>query len=139
MRVKTVICIATGMLIITLVGALVVFLDRGRLIPSVGDSGTQANRRPSVILITVDTLRADHLSCYGYPRKTSPNIDQFAQDALLFENCLSHAPMTRPSCASILSGFLPHETKVFESPPCRLEWRRFLRFCSGKDIKPQQW
>lgn len=71
------------------------------------------NSRPSVILITVDTLRADHLSCYGYQKNTSPNIDQFSKDALLFENCLSHAPVTSSSFASMLSGYFPHETKVF--------------------------
>ena len=74
-------------------------------------------KMPSIILITVDTLRADHLGCYGYSMNTSPNIDQFAADGLLFENCLSHAPVTSSSFASILSGFLPHETKVFENLP----------------------
>ena len=70
------------------------------------------SRRPSVILITADTLRADHLGCYGYSRNTSPHIDAFARDAILFENCLSHAPDTRLSLASLLSGFLPHETQM---------------------------
>lgn len=74
-------------------------------------------KRPNVILISVDTLRPDHLSCYGYHRNTSPHIDQFAKDALVFENCLSHAPTTSSSIASILSGFLPHETKVFRNLP----------------------
>ena len=69
---------------------------------------------PSIFLITVDTLRADHLSCHGYSRNTSPNIDKFAQDALLFENCLSHAPATGCSVTSMLSGFLPHETRILE-------------------------
>lgn len=72
---------------------------------------------PNVILVTVDTLRADHLGCYRYPKKTSPHIDLFAGDALLFENCLAHAPLTGSSCASILSGFLPHETKVWRNIP----------------------
>jgi len=67
---------------------------------------------PNVILIIVDTFRPDHLGCYGYSRNTSPNIDRFAADSLLFENCFSHAPSTSASLASILSGYLPHETKV---------------------------
>jgi hypothetical protein len=78
-------------------------------------SGCARRRRakgPNVILIIVDTLRADHLGCYGYSRNTSGNIDRFAADSLLFENCFSHAPSTSASVASILSGFLPHETKV---------------------------
>lgn len=70
------------------------------------------NQPPNVILIVVDTLRADHLGCYDYRHNTSPNIDQFAQNALLFEYCFAHAPETKSSCASIISGFLPHETRV---------------------------
>ena len=77
-----------------------------------GCRGPQVGKGPSIILITVDTLRPDHLGCYGYSRNTSPNIDEFAADALLFENCLSHAPETWNSFGSILSGFLPHETKT---------------------------
>jgi len=72
-------------------------------------------RKPNIILISVDTLRPDHLGCYGYKRKTSPNLDKFASENLLFENCFSHAPKTGPSCSSFLSGFLPHETKVEEN------------------------
>lgn len=71
-----------------------------------------AGPRPNIIVIVVDTLRADHLGCYGYQRATSPNVDRFAADALLFERCLSHAPETRTSVAAIFSGFLPHETYV---------------------------
>ena len=67
---------------------------------------------PNIIFITIDTLRPDHLGCYGYHRNTSPNIDRFAEDAMLFDNCFSHAPETRLSFASILSGFLPFETKI---------------------------
>ena len=70
---------------------------------------------PSIILITVDTLRADHLGCYGYHRNTSPNIDRFARDGLLFEHCFSHAPETRLSFASLFSGFYPHETRIIEA------------------------
>ncbi|MHC4721708.1 MAG: sulfatase [Planctomycetota bacterium] len=77
-----------------------------------GCARSQPPKGPNVILIIVDTLRPDHLGCYGYSRNTSPNIDLFAADSLLFENCFAHAPSTSASVASILSGFLPHETKV---------------------------
>lgn len=70
---------------------------------------------PHVILISVDTLRPDHLGCYGYGKATSPHIDRLASESALFENAFAHAPMTGPSCASFLSGFLPHETKVFQN------------------------
>lgn len=85
------------------------------LAPVLWLSGCMRRRRakdPNVILIVVDTLRTDHLGCYGYSRNTCPNIDRFAADGLLFENCFSHAPSISASVASILSGFLPHETKV---------------------------
>ncbi|MGA1870804.1 MAG: sulfatase [bacterium] len=72
-------------------------------------------KKPSIILILVDTLRPDHLGCYGYSKNVSPNIDKFSADALLFKNCFSQASDTRLSCASILSGFFPHETKITES------------------------
>ncbi|MFC1799418.1 sulfatase [Candidatus Eisenbacteria bacterium] len=70
---------------------------------------------PSIILISVDTLRPDHLGCYGYGRDTSPGLDAFAKESLRFETCFAQAPNTRPSCSSILTGFLPHETKVFSN------------------------
>ena len=91
--------------------------------------------KPAIILVTVDTLRADHLSCYGYPKNTSPNIDAFAQEALLFENCFSHAPVTSSSCASILSGFLPHETKVFGNLPLPTEVETLPEILQRYDYK----
>ena len=62
---------------------------------------------PDVILVTLDTTRADHLSTYGYPRETSPNLTAFAQDALLFEDAHSTVGWTLPSHASILTGLYP--------------------------------
>jgi arylsulfatase A-like enzyme len=63
--------------------------------------------RPSVILISIDTLRADHLSCYGYSRNTSPNIDRFAQDGVLFTNTIAQSSWTLPSHMSMLTGLYP--------------------------------
>ncbi len=51
----------------------------------------------NVILISIDTLRADHLGVYGYNRNTSPNIDKFAQQSIIFENAYSQSPLTAPS------------------------------------------
>ncbi|MDH3745078.1 MAG: sulfatase-like hydrolase/transferase [Acidobacteriota bacterium] len=61
----------------------------------------------NVILISIDTLRPDHLGCYGYERPTSPAIDSFREEAVLFERAISHAPSTLHSHASILSSLLP--------------------------------
>ena len=52
---------------------------------------------PDVFIVSVDTLRADRLGCYGYAHPTTPNIDAFAKDALLFEDCLAEVPLTSPS------------------------------------------
>lgn len=50
--------------------------------------------RPSIILITIDALRADHLGCYGYERKTSPNIDKLAKEGVIFLNCFATSSAT---------------------------------------------
>ena len=61
-------------------------------------------RRPNLLLITVDTLRADHLGSYGYPRPTSPSIDQLAAEGVVFENAFTPVPTTAPAIASLLTG-----------------------------------
>jgi arylsulfatase A-like enzyme len=58
-------------------------------------------------LILVDTLRADHLGCYGYGRKTSPHIDALAADGIVFENGWAHAPSTRYSMPAIITSRWP--------------------------------
>jgi len=67
--------------------------------------------RPDLLLITVDTLRWDHLGCYGYPRATSPHIDALARDGLLFENAYVQIPKTTPSIASLMTGLYPQSHK----------------------------
>ncbi len=62
---------------------------------------------PNVILIILDTLRKDHLGCYGYERNTSPNIDAFAEDAVVFNNAFSAASWTLPSIAGIQTSQYP--------------------------------
>ena len=61
----------------------------------------------NVILIGIDTLRADHLGCYGYKRPTSPAIDELAKNGVIFENCFSQAPATAPSFMSIMTSRYP--------------------------------
>lgn len=65
-----------------------------------------------VILISIDTLRADHLPLYGYANVATPNIDALRGDGILFENAYSHCPMTLPSHVSMLTGLLPTEHEV---------------------------
>ena len=62
---------------------------------------------PNVVIIGVDSLRPDHLGCYGYERNTSPNIDRLARDGALFENTLTQAPWTTASFGTILTSLYP--------------------------------
>jgi arylsulfatase A-like enzyme len=62
---------------------------------------------PNVILISIDSLRADHLGCHGYGRDTSPSIDRIAAQSFRFASAVSQAPWTLPSHASILTGRNP--------------------------------
>lgn len=66
-------------------------------------------RGPSVVLVVVDTLRADRLGPYGGARPVSPNIDRLASRALVFDRAIAPAPWTSPSVASMLTGLAPAE------------------------------
>lgn len=68
--------------------------------------------RPNVVWIVVDTLRADHLGTYGYERQTSRRIDAWARQAAVFDGATSHAPWTKPSVATMLTGLLPRDHGV---------------------------
>ena len=70
----------------------------------------------NVVLVTVDTLRADHLGCYGYSRPTSPRIDAFAAGAVLYERAMASAPWTVPSHASLFTGLDPFEHGAYSFP-----------------------
>ena len=61
----------------------------------------------NVLLISIDTCRADRLSCYGYPRASTPNIDAVARDGVLFRQALTPVPMTLPSHSSTFTGTYP--------------------------------
>ena len=69
-------------------------------------------RRINVVLVTIDTLRADRLGCYGYAQVATPNLDRLAQSGTLFENAVTHTPLTAPSHASIFTGTYPTVHKV---------------------------
>ncbi len=63
--------------------------------------------KPNILFIVVDTLRADSLSCYGYEKIKTPNIDSLAHNGVLFEHAISQAPWTLPSMASLFTSFYP--------------------------------
>src|SRR5689334_5935082 len=74
-----------------------------------------------VILISIDTLRSDHLPAYGYKGVDTPNIDAFRRDAILFRNAYSHCPMTLPSHLSMLTGLLPTQHGVRDNQGFRFD------------------
>lgn len=84
-------------------------------LPNCGDRAGKA--RPNVLLVSVDTLRADRLGGYGYPRPTSPRIDEFLAGAVTFDDAHVHAPWTMPSLASWLTSLPPsaHGVSRFDS------------------------
>ena len=67
------------------------------------------------MLILIDTLRADHLPCYGYNRDTAPQLCEFAEENLLFENMFSQAPSTKPAIASLFTSLYPAQHKTIRN------------------------
>ncbi|MFT7462043.1 MAG: choline-sulfatase [Pseudohongiellaceae bacterium] len=70
---------------------------------------------PSVVVVSLDTLRADHLGCYGYHRDTSPNIDAFAKDGILFERAYAPMSTTLPSHISLFTSLNPLQHGVLRN------------------------
>jgi arylsulfatase A-like enzyme len=80
------------------------------------ERSTASKDAPNVLVIVVDTLRADHLSGYGYSRQTSPNLDHVAQMGVLFEEAFAAASWTLPSHASLLTGRYPSDHGAEKGP-----------------------
>src|SRR5215470_5758929 len=99
------------------VGCMLLFLACGtRLSAAEGPRG--------IVLVTIDTLRADHLGCYGYDRPTSPFLDRLAREGVLFESAFASSSMTAPCHASLFTGLHPPQHGVRQndegfSPPGR--------------------
>src|SRR5204862_5845879 len=83
-----------------------------------------------VVLISVDTLRSDHLPAYGYRGVQTPTIDALRRDAILFQRAYSHCPMTLPSHLSILTGLLPTEHGVRNNIGYRFDATKFRTLAS---------
>jgi arylsulfatase A-like enzyme/Flp pilus assembly protein TadD len=82
-------------------------------------------RPPNVILITIDTVRADHVGCYGYKDIETPTLDSLAHDGIVFERAISQVPLTWPSHAVILTGTYPFQNGVqdFTGTPLDTKFR----------------
>lgn len=79
------------------------------------------HERPSLLFVTIDSLRADRLSCYGQERYTSPGMDRLAQRGVLFENAFSTSSWTWPSCASLFTGLGPYEHGLLDESDAVLD------------------
>src|SRR4051812_32488665 len=80
----------------------------------ISQSPTPSSPRPNIVLISLDTVRPDHLSCYDYAKKTSPNLERFAAapGSVLSTNARSQAPWTLPSHMSLMTSMLPSHNGV---------------------------
>lgn len=100
-----------ALLLATLFACLAVYVR------STGHHHTSLNlsEKPNVILVTIDTLRADHLGCYGYGRNTSPFIDEMARHGVLFERAISSSSATTPSLASLFTSLEVDQHGVYNN------------------------
>jgi Tfp pilus assembly protein PilF len=78
------------------------------------------SRGAPVIVICVDTLRADRLPAYGYAKVETPSLDRLAGDSIVFDNAIAHVPLTLPSHASLFTGLLPYQHGVRDNLGYRL-------------------
>ena len=79
----------------------------GAIVAVAGSAADHSDKAPNLVVITIDTLRADHLGCYGYSQIHTPNIDSFAADNVKFERAFTPIPITLPSHTVIFTGTYP--------------------------------
>jgi choline-sulfatase len=106
----------------------------GIALPGTGCLGQAAPARksaPDVFLITIDTLRADHVACYGYKQIETPALDALAADGIRFTQAFTHSPITNTSHTTILTGLLPSVHGVTDFgvplPPQHATWAELLK------------
>ncbi|HKW16335.1 MAG TPA: sulfatase [Terriglobales bacterium] len=98
--------------LVFLLGAVFIGIEGGKWVHErylVRNLPAAAPNSPNIVVIVVDTLRADHLASYGYSRATSPNIDRLAQQGVLFENAIAPSSWSLPSHASLVTGCPVHD------------------------------
>jgi arylsulfatase A-like enzyme/thioredoxin-like negative regulator of GroEL len=98
---------------------LVLLLTIALSLPAAGPDD-DVSARPSVLLVTLDTTRADHLGCYGAEFAATPNLDALAGRGVRFDEALSPTPLTLPSHASLLTGMVPRKHGVRDNAMYRL-------------------
>lgn len=95
----------------------------GILLSACAARETPQRRDVSIFIVSIDTVRSDRLPAYGYARGSTPNIDAFRRDAILFQHAFSNSPQTLPSHASLMSGSIPPVHGVRENVGYRLSAR----------------
>ena len=97
--------------------------------------------QPNVILITIDTVRADRLGCYGAKNIQTTTLDALGRDGVVFERAISQVPLTWPSHAAILTGLYPFQNGVQDFTANH--WRRAFvpspRRSNSKAMLPARW
>jgi len=101
--------------------------------PFNNQTDTVSNNDFNIVLITIDALRADHLSCYGYERNTSPNIDKIAENGIIFKNAIAPSSWTSPSMVSLFTSLYPINHGVIHG--FRKGGKSFNRQVFSKKIK----
>jgi arylsulfatase A-like enzyme len=88
------------------VAVLFAALSLGLLLAATG-CRKAADRPPNIVVVLVDTLRADYLGTYGFEGAISPNLDRLAAESVVYENCIAQSPWTKPSVASLFTSLYP--------------------------------
>jgi len=96
-----------AILLVIVIGA---FLFRAKILPP-------DRSDPNILVISMCSVRADHMSCYGYQRKTTPNLEKLARRSMGFENAMTQWPKTTPAFAAIMTGKYGHTTGVMRITP----------------------
>lgn len=104
--------------------ALAVLCLSGSVVLTGCSGGEESFEDAPVLLISIDTLRSDHLPAYGYGGVETPALDAFREDAILFERAYSHTPLTLPSHATLLSGVLPTVHQVRDNGGYKVDTSR---------------
>lgn len=112
--------ISTVVLAVAVLAAGLLFLNRSPKMPQ------------HIILISIDTCRADHLSCYGFPMKTTPHIDEVASGAFRFNQVISPVPITLPTHSTMLTGTIPpyhgvHDNVGYQLAPSNITLPELLK------------
>src|SRR6202047_155230 len=105
-----------------LLAFLMVMIGTGQMAAA---SVASSKAKPNVVLITIDTVRADHVGCYGATGVLTPTLDALARDGIVFERAIAQVPLTFPSHAAIMTGLYPFQNGAqdFTSPPLDSRFR----------------